>query len=73
MTESSDLRLITESAAAELLCVSVRTLQSWRLRSQGPPYVKAGRAIRYSLADLSAWIRSVRTTQTPTAEAKACP
>jgi hypothetical protein len=39
---------LNESQAAELLGVSVRTLQAWRLRGGGPIYVKMGRLVRYS-------------------------
>ena len=38
---------INENQAAEFLGVSVRTLQAWRVRGGGPPYVKIGRAVRY--------------------------
>jgi hypothetical protein len=34
----------------------VRTLQSWRIRLAGPPFVQVGRAIRYRRRDLVAWI-----------------
>jgi helix-turn-helix protein len=36
-----------ESQAANLLGVSVRTLQAWRFRGGGPRYIKIGRAVRY--------------------------
>ncbi len=48
--------LLKENEAAELLDISVRTLQSWRLRFAGPPFVHVGRAIRYRRRDLIAWI-----------------
>jgi hypothetical protein len=38
---------LNESQAAEFLAVSVRTLQAWRVRGGGPPYVKIGRSVRY--------------------------
>jgi hypothetical protein len=50
--------LLTECAAAEILNLSIRTLQSWRLRGAGPDYVRAGRAIRYSRRDLINWIQA---------------
>ena len=37
----------TEMQAAIFLGVSARTLQAWRVRGGGPPYVKIGRAVRY--------------------------
>ena len=36
-----------ELQAAIFLGVSVRTLQAWRVRGGGPPYVKIGRIVRY--------------------------
>ena len=48
--------LLREQAAADLLCLSVRTLQSWRIRLSGPPFVQVGRAVRYRRRDLIDWI-----------------
>ena len=54
---ASPLRpLLTEKAAAALLSVSPRTLQCWRVQGGGPRYLKLGAAVRYTEADLSAWI-----------------
>ncbi|MFB9265955.1 helix-turn-helix transcriptional regulator [Bradyrhizobium erythrophlei] len=50
--------LLREQAAADLLCLSVRTLQSWRIRLAGPPFVQVGRAVRYRRRDLIAWINA---------------
>jgi hypothetical protein len=48
--------LLREQDAADFLCLSVRTLQSWRIRLAGPPFVQIGRAVRYRRRDLIAWI-----------------
>jgi hypothetical protein len=48
--------LLTEVQAADLLSLSVRTLQAWRTRAFGPAFVRAGRAVRYRRRDLSTWI-----------------
>jgi len=48
--------LVEEAAAARHVARSVRTLQQWRYRGEGPPYIKAGKAVRYSLRDLDAWL-----------------
>jgi hypothetical protein len=48
--------LLTETQVSEILNLSIRTLQMWRLRRAGPKYVQAGRAIRYRRRDLIAWI-----------------
>jgi hypothetical protein len=48
--------LLTEVGAADLLSLSVRTLQAWRARAFGPAFVRAGRAVRYRRRDLLAWM-----------------
>lgn len=49
--------LLTEQQAADLLNFSPRFLQSRRIRGDGPKYVRiSGRAIRYRLTDIRAWI-----------------
>jgi hypothetical protein len=53
----SDERLLTEKAAARLLCVSSRTLQTWRSKGLGPPFVRVGRAIRYDRRRLGEWTK----------------
>jgi DNA-binding transcriptional MerR regulator len=52
----SDERLLTEKATARLLCVSSRTLQTWRSKGLGPPFVRVGRAIRYDRRRLIEWM-----------------
>lgn len=47
--------LMTEVEAADFLKLSERTLQDWRSKKRGPPFVKAGRAVRYRRRDLIAW------------------
>jgi predicted site-specific integrase-resolvase len=56
ITADDDSRLLKESDAADLLDVSVRTLQAWRLRGAGPPYVNVGRKVRYRLRDINWWL-----------------
>jgi len=50
--ESFVENLIDEKAAALVLGLYVKTLQSWRMRGGGPSFVKLGRAIRYRPQDL---------------------
>lgn len=56
--------LLNETEAGRRLGFSVRTLQGWRIRGGGPPFLKMSRrAVRYRASDLEAWIRSrVRTS-----------
>lgn len=57
--------LLTEVDAADLLRMSIRTLQAWRARGFGPSFVRAGRAIRYRRSDLIRWIlaNTIRASQ----------
>lgn len=48
--------LLTEAQAADVLRVSPRTLQGWRHRGDGPPFVKLGAAVRYRRVDLRRYI-----------------
>ena len=50
-------KLLNEKQVAERCSLTIRTLQRWRLESQGPPFRKCGRAVRYSEADLENWLR----------------
>jgi hypothetical protein len=58
-----------EMQAAILLGVSVRTLQAWRVRGGGPPYVKIGRAVRYQRRALIAFQTDHTVTSTTDADA----
>lgn len=57
-------RLLTEQEAADLLAISVRTLQDQRLRGGGCPYVKLSRSVRYRADDLAAYIEASRRHHT---------
>ena len=61
-------RPLTEREAAERLRLSVATLRAWRLKSQGPRFVRFGRAVRYLEPDLDRFIQAcaVETGGEPT-------
>lgn len=59
-----------EMHAAALLGVSVRTLQAWRVRGGGPPYVKIGRAVRYQRRALIEFQQQHTVTSTTEADAR---
>jgi predicted DNA-binding transcriptional regulator AlpA len=61
---------LNENQAAEFLGVSVRTLQAWRVRGGGPPYVKIGRAVRYQRRALIAFQTDHTVTSTTDAGTK---
>jgi hypothetical protein len=50
--------LLTEAEAAQLRRQSIRTLQAERLRSEGCPYVKLGRSVRYRRTDVLGFIEA---------------
>lgn len=45
-------KALREKEAAEVLGVSVKTLQAWRFYCKGPKFYKLGRCVRYSMRDL---------------------
>lgn len=52
----STSRLYTERTVADLLGVTTRTLQRWRITGDGPAWVRCGpRMVRYPEAAVSAW------------------
>ena len=51
-------RLFTEKQASEFLQCRPQTLSGWRIKGDGPPYVKiGGRYVRYRYCDLMEWIK----------------
>ena len=51
-------RLLTTKEAAKLLGLHYVTLQKWRVRGCGPPFLRlGGRAVRYRVSDLERWMR----------------
>jgi hypothetical protein len=47
-----------ERSAASYLAVSVETLRTWRKQNRGPRFRRLGRCIRYSTADLLAFVEA---------------
>jgi hypothetical protein len=56
--------LLTERQAADLLALSPRTLQAWRVRGGGPAFIKLGAAIRYDADALAAWVAEQQRANT---------
>lgn len=52
--------LLNEKQASQLLGCSVAALRKWRLLSKGPAYCRVGRLVRYSEADLAAYLDANR-------------
>ena len=57
MEPQSSSAFLTESKAAEYLCISKKTLQRWRFNQKGATYAKLNnKLIRYHLPDLDEWM-----------------
>jgi Helix-turn-helix domain len=60
----------TEMQAAMFLGVSVRTLQAWRVRGGGPPFLKIGRCVRYQRRALVEFQAAHTVSSTSEADAR---
>lgn len=49
------ISFLTQAETAQLLRLSERTLERWRLEGLGPPYRKFGRRVVYRLEDIERW------------------
>lgn len=58
--EGVAVRLVNEHVAADILCLKVSTLRRWRWANRGPASHKIGFAVRYSMADLTAFMAAGR-------------
>ena len=57
-----------EKREAARLGFSVRTLQQWRVKGEGPPFIKLGASVRYDPAAVDAWLdEHTRTNTGPSA------
>lgn len=55
--QPTEPRYLTEADVERITKISRRTLQKWRLRSEGPPFQKINRMIRYEHSAVIAWMR----------------
>lgn len=57
--------LLDTPAAAEALGIQPRTLEDWRRRGGGPPYIRVSTTcVRYSLDSLEVWLHERTATST---------
>jgi len=56
--------LKTEKEAAEFLRVTIKAMQAWRVRGGGPTFLKVGRLVRYTEADMLNWLDGRRREST---------
>jgi hypothetical protein len=60
MSNEYPKQIITEKEAAPYTGMSPMYLRIARMRGDGPPYLKIGRAVRYDIRDLDVWLQSKR-------------
>jgi len=60
--------LLDVAQAAQFLRLGKRTLENWRYLGGGPPFLRVGRAVRYSPVDLAAWLDERRFRSTSEAD-----
>lgn len=61
---NAEVTVMNEKRAAAFLDMKVATLQAWRVRGDGPTFLKLGSAVRYTMEDLKAFIESKKQRTT---------
>lgn len=57
--------LLSTPQLAEKLGLTPNTLEKWRLRGEGPAYLRVGESqVRYDSRDVDAWLDTRRVTST---------
>jgi predicted DNA-binding transcriptional regulator AlpA len=51
--------LLNETQVSEKIQVSLACLRRWRLRGEGPPYVKVGPLVRYRPEAIAEWLEAL--------------
>jgi len=59
---------LSSSEAEQLLALPKNTLAKMRVTGDGPPFHKLGKRVRYSMADLDAWLKARRYSNTTLAQ-----
>jgi predicted DNA-binding transcriptional regulator AlpA len=52
----AELTTVDTKAAAARIGLAAGTLRNMRIRREGPAHAKIGRAVRYRVSDLDAWL-----------------
>ena len=59
-----DNQLLTQKRLSDLIDVSERSLERWRVEGTGPAFVKAGRKVLYRPDDVDDWLIASRRKST---------
>jgi hypothetical protein len=55
--------VLTPEKVAKILHVAPRTLQEWRIKKQGPNWIKMGGGVRYLEEDINIFIENLRNDE----------
>jgi hypothetical protein len=69
VTADCTSELLVELEAAEVMRLSPRTLQQWRVQGRGPPFIRLGRAIRYRRSAIAEYLAAHTAASTTEADA----
>ena len=56
--------MLRTNEAADYIGLKKSTLDAWRVRGEGPVFLKLGKAVRYQEKDLDAFLNARRCTNT---------
>ncbi len=62
-SQVSTARNIREREAAKYLGVSVSAMRAWRMRSQGPQFIRLGKMVLYPIKELEAYVKAAVVPQ----------
>lgn len=63
--------MLTQAQVAEMLSVSPKCVEGWRLKGEGPAFYRIGGQVRYEIRDVRAWKRERRQVTNAAANASA--
>lgn len=61
-TATEEIELLTAQQVADALGVPVSTIYRWRSAGSGPVGIRVGKHLRYSAADVRAWLDELRAS-----------
>lgn len=64
IAEAREAHALTTEQAAAYVGLAKNTLDRWRWSGDGPRFRKLGRSVRYTRADLDAWLDACATSST---------
>lgn len=53
--------IMTTAQAADYLQLAEQTLEGWRRKRTGPPFIRIKRAVRYRKSDIDTWLEANKT------------